>query len=674
MKTIVMMLATAIGLLLSSSLLQADEPVTPTSHLGDIVPVNRFGVCSHMRWRERGWKFEELIPIMKRMGVSTVRDELSWHNTETVKGQYALDPREEAWIKAVTAADIKVILMVGYGNGRYDNSLDPQAYAAFTAWLAAHFKGNSNILAFELWNEPGNFSFKTKYGGEWNGKNDAPWLGKFAELVGKAAAAIKQVDPDRTVITGGGNAAASMHMLDRYPNAFTHVDGLTLHPYSFRLPPEIVPWGGKGITKRDGIPTAGDDHTMISLWETLEAKMTEKLGKKIGIWVTEVGYTTFNHTLKTGLYAGYTEPVQAAYLTRSLVAALAWPNIKTYCLYDLMNDGTNPAINEDNFGMVRFISEGLAPKNSFYALRRMAQQLGGYYQFIDNPPVQIQSKSLELDENDVWKKRPVDSYITDTSAKVYWFKTDKGYVTFVWRAGRNNGEHNPPLGNFPVVVVPSDTKISITDLVTGQIMDHLAKRVGNDVTINNLPLQGYPIAITWHTGGELKPLVAATAGDEVLLPVTDARGKWKFTNGPEFKGATGSIDIPKVDDQPLTIKYDFSAGGYYVAAIKNLDPKLNISTLSMKISGDSPYINMRLIDKTGQVFQYKLGKPDKNGILQLDMLKTKASGSWGGAKDYKIHPPLSSIWILVDNQDPQKRVGAVDIHNIQIKVGQTPAE
>lgn len=673
MKVSVILMASAIVVLMSLGLIRADEQTSKAPQLNGITPVQRFGVCTHLRWRERGWNVEELIPIMKQMGVSTVRDELSWGRTEKVKGQYVLDAQEEASLNALAAADIKVILMLGYGNNIYENPLDVQGYAAFTGWLAEHFKDNQNILAFELWNEPNNFHFAKQYGGMWNGKDNSPWIGQFAQLVTHSARAIKQADPNRVVITGAGNPAASMHMMDQFPDAFTHVDGLTLHPYSFRLPPEVIPYGGDGINQRDGIRAAGDDHSMVSLWETLEAKMTEKLGRKLGIWVTEVGYTTFNHSIKAGLYAGYTEPVQAAYLTRGTIAALAWPNIKTFCLYDLMNDGTNIAINEDNFGMVRHSRQGLAPKNAFFALRRMSELLGGYYQFIDNPPVMIESKAIALDENDIWKKHPVDGMITDTSARVYWFKTDKGYVTFIWRAGRNNGEHNPPLGSFPVVVVPSDTKVGIIDLVTGQLMDHLVHRAGNDVSINNLPLQGFPIAIMWQTAGELKPLATPDTDKDARLPITDARGKWKFTNGPEFKGATGSITVPKTDDQPLVIHYDFTAGGNYVAAIKYLDPKINLTTISMMVSGDTQNLTLRLIDKTDQVFQYKLGKPDKDGKLQLDLLNARASTSWGGAKDRKIHPPLSSVWVLAGKQ-ADKLVGQVDVRSMQITIGQNPAE
>ena len=672
MKFCVIYLAVAIGLSLGMTQSLLAQQTSKAPNLQAIEPAARFGVCTHMRRTDHGWNVEKLIPIIKQMGISTIRDNISWGRTEKVKGQYALAPEDEAWLKAILDADIKVILMLGYGNSRYENPTDPAGYAAFTAWLANHFKGNENILAFELWNEPNNFHVRKQYGGSWNGKDNAPWLKAFAQIVSQSASAIKQADPNRTVITSAGNAAASMHMLERFPDAFTYVEGLTLHPYSFRLPPETVPWGGDGITKRDGIRTAGDDHSMVSLWQTLEDKMIEKLGKKLGIWVTEVGFTSFNHSLKAGIYAGYTEPVQAAYLTRSTIAGIAWPNIKTWCVYDLMNDGTNPGVNEDNFGIIRHARQGLAPKPAFFALRRMAQFLGKDHQFITKPPLKIISKSLELDQNDVWKKRPVDSYITDTSEKVYWFKTAKGYVTFVWRAGRVNGEHNPPLGHFPTVVVPDDAKITITDLVTGQSLDHLAQQVGHDVTIKNLPIQGYPIAIQWQTAGQLKPLIAPQPGEQIKIPLSHARGQWKFTNGPEFKGATGTITVPQ-KDTPLKLSYDFTRGGNYVAAIKYLTPALHIKSLSLKITGDKTPISLRIKDQTGQIFQYKFSNYKAGEPLTLDLLKTKAPTSWGGAKDRKIHFPISNLWIMATRKGG-KTQGEIQITDIQATMADEPTQ
>ncbi len=659
-----------LSMLLGCFLCFASMPISAQDAAPDFEPiaaVPRFGNCTHMRWQDRGWEVQKLIPILKQMGVSTIRDGLSWGRTEKVKGQYALDPQDEVWINAALQADIKIILMLGYGNKLYDNPLDAEGYANFAAWLANHFKGNHNILAFELWNEPSNFHFAKQYGGAWNAKGDAPWLTEFAKLVEKSAAAIKQVDPDRTVITGAGTPPGSMHMIKRYPHAFARVDGLTLHPYSFRLPPEVVPYGGDGIAKRDGISAAGDDHSMRSLWQTLENHMQQHLGRKLGIWVTEVGYTTFNHTLKAGLYAGYTQEVQAAYLVRSTVAGLAWPNMKTYCLYDLMNDGRNPAVNEDNFGLVRHKSEGFAPKNAFFALRRMAQLLGGYYQFMPQPPVELQSKSAQLDENDVWKKRPVDSYITDHSPQAYWFKTDKGYVTFIWRHGRINGEHNPPLAYLPVLEVPSDTTIQITNLVTGMSLNHLVQRAGNDVAIHHLPLHGYPIAIAWDTKGQIKPISQPVAGRDFQLPLTHARGRWKFTNGPEFKGANGSMDVPEKNGQPLVIHYDFTGGGNYVSAFKLLDPKLNIEKVSIDADIASADLSLRVVDQTGQTFQYKLNTPKAGQPVTLNLSNAKPQSSWGGAKDRKLHYPLSSLWVMVTRKSASP-AGTVTVNAIQTTI------
>ena len=49
-------------------------------------------------------------------------------------------------------------------------------------------------------------------------------------------------------------------------------------------------------------------------------------------------------------------------------------------------------------------------------------------------------------------------------------------------------------------------------------------------------------------------------------------GIWRFCNGPEFPGAAGSIDIIEgtSDGTGITLNYDFTGGGSYVAAYCDL--------------------------------------------------------------------------------------------------------
>jgi hypothetical protein len=56
------------------------------------------------------------------------------------------------------------------------------------------------IAAFQIWNEPSNFDFRSYYGAAWNAVDDAPLLTNFVEVTGKAARAIKRINPRATVL------------------------------------------------------------------------------------------------------------------------------------------------------------------------------------------------------------------------------------------------------------------------------------------------------------------------------------------------------------------------------------------------------------------------------------------------------------------------------------------
>ena len=149
--------------------------------------------------RNANWDVDKVLPLMKQMGVSLIRDELHWNAVETTKGTYALPPKIEHWFKDVTGAGIQVVLVLDYGNQIYENPLDPVAYSKYAAWVAQTFKGK--VVAYELWNAPSNFYFRQLYGGDSSGANNALWVSKYTELVRMASAAIRQVDPQAVILT-----------------------------------------------------------------------------------------------------------------------------------------------------------------------------------------------------------------------------------------------------------------------------------------------------------------------------------------------------------------------------------------------------------------------------------------------------------------------------------------
>ncbi|MFZ4779341.1 MAG: hypothetical protein ACOYM3_28605, partial [Terrimicrobiaceae bacterium] len=132
------------------------------------------------------------------------------------------------------------------------------------------------------------------------------------------------------------------------------------------------------------------------------------------------------------------------------------------------------------------------------------------------------------------------------------------------------------------------------------------------------------------------------------------RQGWEYNGGWEFKGAAGNIAIDretkKSGEASLKLHGDFSKGGSYVAAVKKLSMEIKSLSFSVRTSGADGF-DMRIKDKSGQVFQYKMplaANEEWQAVTKDDF--EKADGSWGGKNDKKFHPPATEIWIMNGRQ------------------------
>lgn len=126
---------------------------------------------------------------------------------------------------------------------------------------------------------------------------------------------------------------------------------------------------------------------------------------------------------------------------------------------------------------------------------------------------------------------------------------------------------------------------------------------------------------------------------------------WRFTNGPEFKGATGALND---DDGAIKLSGDFTAGGAYVAAVKHLTDLGFTDTIGFRLkykSTNASGIRIQLVDATGQTHQARL-KINSNGEWNdLEILPSRIAGGerWGGKNDGKWHPPARLISIALNS-------------------------
>ncbi|RKZ73076.1 MAG: hypothetical protein DRQ57_15510, partial [Gammaproteobacteria bacterium] len=334
---------------------------------------------------------KETLPLIEKAGLKWTRNCIGWPQVEVVKGELKVPPRHEEWVNDAVSRGINVNMILAYQNKHYpfaDFEKFKEGYANYCAFMAKSLKGK--VKVWEIWNEPHIFMISGAYGGAWNAKEgkDCPWMQKFTDLVIAAAKAIREVDPNVVIITGGGNPAATHQMLAmlKAKEAVHLLDGISLHPYPFKTPPEIQAYGGKIFKERDGILTGDEDNSYSSMVRLLKEKMKSVGMKSTDIYVTEFGYTTYHRTEDT-IYIGVTLATQAKYLTRMFIAHLVH-GIKVAIQYDFQDDGTCVREAEHNFGMVEYPSRGYKPKPSYYAVQRLCSLLSS--------PVELNKSKLPM--------------------------------------------------------------------------------------------------------------------------------------------------------------------------------------------------------------------------------------------------------------------------------------
>ena len=287
--------------------------------------------------------------LMEQMHVSMVRVDFDWSAIEGERGRYDWSYPDRIVAQA-EARGMQVLALLTYtpnwarppDTTSHAPPLQVGDFAGFARAAAARYAPRG-VHNWEIWNEPNISDF-------WSPRPD---VDAYGALFLAAAAAIRDVDGDATVITGGltrgtdtadGRRVSQSTFLDGlYRNgAARAADAIAIHPYSFpALPTDPNVVGGfadlpqlHAQTQREGDPD-----------------------KKI--WVTEFG-------APTGTAAdAMSERDQAATLLESLRMAQDWDWAGPLIFYELRDSGTDPADLEDNFGVVR---ADLSPKEAATAL------------------------------------------------------------------------------------------------------------------------------------------------------------------------------------------------------------------------------------------------------------------------------------------------------------------
>ena len=149
---------------------------------------------------------------------------------------------------------------------------------------------------------------------------------------------------------------------------------------------------------------------------------------------------------------------------------------------------------------------------------------------------------------------------------------------------------------------------------------------------------------------------------------------WGFSNGQEFPGATGKLELAKdavaAGKSAMKLSGDFTKGGAYVAATRNLDG-VNAVAIKFKVKTDNTTaFSIRLDDSTGQCHQRKGYKLQTDGQWhEFSLAPTQIAGQehWGGANDGKWHAPAKSLTFVLGKGSSKDNLPAVSFGDIYLE-------
>ena len=288
--------------------------------------------------------------LMDAMHVTWVRADFDWSAIEGDRGHFNWAYPDQI-VKEASARGMKVLAILDYTpswarpSGTTSHAPPDQAsdYATF-AEAAARRYTPLGVRNWEIWNEPNTSEY-------WEPSPDA---NRYGELFRAAATAIRGVDPNATLLTGGltrgadtpdGRRVSQIAYLQQlYSNGTAQLaDAIAVHPYSFPLLPMQAYQEVGGFNDLPAL------HDLMSRHGDGDKK----------IWITEFGAAT-----GTG-YGAVAENDQANAIMQARERVQTWNWAGPLIYFEMRDGGTDQGDLQQNFGVVR---RDLSPKASGEAL------------------------------------------------------------------------------------------------------------------------------------------------------------------------------------------------------------------------------------------------------------------------------------------------------------------
>lgn len=158
---------------------------------------------------------------------------------------------------------------------------------------------------------------------------------------------------------------------------------------------------------------------------------------------------------------------------------------------------------------------------------------------------------------------------------------------------------------------------------------------------------------------------ACLASQTVTLDRFEDSSQWYFTDGGEFPGAKGSISCES--DGRLSLNYDFTNGGQYVAAIYNGSTLPEMASFRVNLwSATDCRICYRIVDANGRIFQSDCQNLKAKTKIALTIpLSGHWINAWGGTPTPQPVLPVKQLIIMACNASECPKMGTIYLSNLE---------
>lgn len=359
------------------------------------------GINTHLRWYPE--EQDHYLNLISNYGFNSFRDDYLWGLVEQQKGTYQPVDKLIRVDKSLLVANknygMNPIAVLAYGNDLYDksgyasNDESIAAYANYAYWTAKRFKGK--VKYYEIWNE---WSVGT---GTHNKSPAPPPAQVYYKLIKQASIAIKRADPEAIVLAGSfdplGNDGLKWSDDLIKLGMLNYIDGISIHPYSFKSSDKSLTTPEGNIEKIDGY----------------QAELKRLVGKEVPIYITEIGVPT-----NVGKF-GYSEDYVAQYVVKYTLLAKARGYIKGVWWYDLSDDGDNNQNIEHRFGLLR---KNGSKKPGMESYEKIADLIKNYsvknYNVTTDGKVNLTFSNGKREARVSWKKKDMQEGRKSTTGRI----------------------------------------------------------------------------------------------------------------------------------------------------------------------------------------------------------------------------------------------------------------